>query len=64
TPRRFIDAAASVAAWFSKGRNSSTVAVVFTEKRYVRKPRGTRAGTASCIREKTLFVAPQLPDGE
>ncbi|MBU8922000.1 MAG: DUF814 domain-containing protein [Bacteroidales bacterium] len=62
TPRRLIEIAASVAAYFSKGRNSSTVPVIYTEKRYVRKPRKSRPGTASCQREKTLFVTPVLPD--
>ncbi|MCK4537947.1 MAG: DUF814 domain-containing protein [Candidatus Krumholzibacteria bacterium] len=64
TPRRLIEIAASIAAYFSKGRNSSTVPVIYTEKRYVRKPRKSRPGTASCQREKTLFVSPVLPDDD
>lgn len=62
TPKRIIELAAAVAAWFSKARRSGTVAVVFTEKRYVRRPRKSRPGTAICQREKTLFVKPSLPD--
>ena len=35
--------------------------VMWTEKRYVRKPRGSKPGTAVCLRGKTLFVTPRLP---
>lgn len=62
TSRRMIETAAAVAAWFSKSRNSRTVPVIYTEKRHVRKPRGSRPGTAACQREKTIFVTPALPD--
>ncbi len=62
TSRRMIETAAAVAAWFSKARNSRTVPVIYTEKRHVRKPRGSRPGTAVCQREKTIFVTPALPD--
>jgi hypothetical protein len=61
-PSRIVQAAAEAAAWFSKARNSGTVPVIYTEKRYVRKPRGSRPGTAACLRGKTLFVTPRLPD--
>ncbi len=62
TPKRFIEKAAEIAAWFSKARKSGTVPVVYTEKRYVKKPRKSRPGTAVCLREKTIFVTPSVPD--
>ncbi|MBN2184803.1 MAG: DUF814 domain-containing protein [Candidatus Krumholzibacteriota bacterium] len=62
TPREYIKKAAEIAAWFSKARNSSTVPVIYTEKRYVRKPRKSKSGTAVCIREQTIFVKPSKPE--
>jgi predicted ribosome quality control (RQC) complex YloA/Tae2 family protein len=62
TPRTVIEKAASIAAYFSKARHSSTVPVIYTEKRHVRKPRKSKAGTATCSRSKTVFVKPSLPD--
>ncbi|MBN2070707.1 MAG: DUF814 domain-containing protein [Candidatus Krumholzibacteriota bacterium] len=61
TPGEFIEKAAEIAAWFSKARNSATVAVIYTEKRYVRKPRKSRPGSAICSRERTIFVSPVRP---
>ena len=63
-PREIIEAAAAIAAWFSKARNSSLVPVAYTEKRYVRKPRKAPVGTALMMREKVIMVTPALPEGE
>jgi predicted ribosome quality control (RQC) complex YloA/Tae2 family protein len=63
-PRAAIEAAAAIAAWFSKARNSTLVPVAYTEKRYVRKPRKAPVGTALMMREKVVMVTPALPDGE
>jgi predicted ribosome quality control (RQC) complex YloA/Tae2 family protein len=62
-PKAIVQAAASIAAHHSKARNSKLVPVAFTEKRYVRKPRGAPVGTASIQREKVIFVEPRLPAG-
>jgi hypothetical protein len=62
TPSRIIELAAGTAAWFSKARGSATVPVICAEKRYVRRPRGAKPGTASCSRSKTIFVSPNLPE--
>jgi hypothetical protein len=64
TPKKLIRTAAETAAWFSKARSSGTVAVVYTEKRYVRRPRGSKPGTAATLRSKTIFVTPKPPPGE
>ena len=52
--------AAGVAAYWSKGRTSNKVAVVYTLVKYVFKPRGSTPGTASIRRGKTLLVEPAL----
>ena len=56
-----IHQAASIAAYYSKMKNASSVPVVMTEKKYVRKPKGAPAGTVTLDREKVLFVEPKLP---
>ena len=62
TPKRLIETAAAVAAFYSKARHSTTVPVICAEKRYVRKPRKSKPGTAVCQRSRTIFVRPRLPD--
>jgi predicted ribosome quality control (RQC) complex YloA/Tae2 family protein len=59
--KRCLEEAGSVAAYFSKGRTSQTVSVIYTEKKYVRKPRKAKAGAALYSHEKTLMVSPVLP---
>lgn len=58
--KKVLHDAASAAAYFSRARHSKTVPVVYTEKRYVRKPKGAKPGLAVVEREKTLFVEPKL----
>lgn len=60
--RHITQLAAGLAAHFSRARHSGTVPVILTEKRFVRKPRGAKPGTAAVEREKTLFVAPLSPE--
>lgn len=59
--RKAIEEAASIAAYFSKGRTSSSVPVIYTPKKYVHKPRGSRPGTATCAHEKFIMVTPRKP---
>jgi predicted ribosome quality control (RQC) complex YloA/Tae2 family protein len=61
TPAAVIEKAAAIAAYFSKARHSATVPVIYAEKRYVRKPRKAKPGTAICLRGKTIFVSPEIP---
>jgi predicted ribosome quality control (RQC) complex YloA/Tae2 family protein len=63
-PREVLEAAAAIAARFSKAKHAGTVPVLWTRKRYVRKPRGAAPGLAVCTHEKTVFVRPGLPDGQ
>ena len=64
TPKKLIEKTAAVAAFYSKARHSTVVPVIYTEKRYVRKPRKAKRGTAVCLRGKTIFVKPSLPGDE
>jgi len=59
--RKAIEEAAAIAAYFSKGKTSSAVPVIYAEKKYVHRPRGARPGTATCTREKFLMVRPRKP---
>ena len=57
--REALQDAACLAAYWSKARGSKTVAVNYTEARYVQKPKGAPPGLVTIKNEKTLFVAPR-----
>jgi predicted ribosome quality control (RQC) complex YloA/Tae2 family protein len=63
-PSDVLKAAAAIAARFSRAKHARTVPVIWTRKRYVRKPRKSKPGLATCTQEKTIFVQPGLPAGE
>lgn len=50
--------AALLAAYFSKGRRSSSVPVDATQRRHVRKPKGSRPGFVIYDHHETLYVTP------
>ena len=52
--------AATVAAYFSKARNSSAVPVDFTKVKYVRKPKGAKPGFVIYDHHQTVYVTPTL----
>ncbi len=53
--------AASLAAWYSGGRTSTSVEVDATKRRYVRKIKGAGPGMVTYRNERTLNVRPQSP---
>jgi predicted ribosome quality control (RQC) complex YloA/Tae2 family protein len=57
-PARDLEEAATLAALFSKARTSGTVAVDWTRRKHVRKPRGAPPGRVSILHAKTVFVEP------
>lgn len=57
-----ISEAAAIAAWFSKARNDTMVPVIYTERRYVRKPRKAKPGLVMVEKEKSVMVAPRKPE--
>lgn len=53
--------AANIAAWHSKGRNSSNVPVDYTQVRYVKKPSGAKPGMVIFTDNRTLYMTPKDP---
>jgi len=60
-PREAIRAAASIAAYYSGARNAKSVPVAYTQKKYVRKPRGSAPGSVVMEREQVVMAEPKLP---
>lgn len=60
-PRLVLEAAAAIAAHYSKARRASLVPVIYTRRKYVRKFKGAKPGQVLCEREKTIFAKPALP---
>ena len=61
-PDRTLAEAAGLAAYFSAGRNATTVDVVSTERRHVRKVAGGPPGLVRYHNERTVRAAPLAPD--
>ncbi len=55
-PLTTLRQAAMLAAWYSKGRNSSTVPVDYTLRKYVKKPSGAAPGKVIYTHQKTVYV--------
>ena len=62
-PRSVLEAAAALAAWYSKARGAPRVDVHYCRAADVRKPRGAKAGTVELARHRSVRVAPALPSG-
>lgn len=56
-----LEEVASWAAFHSKARHAGKVPVIYTQKKYVRKPRGAKPGTVHVEREKMIMVRPVEP---
>ena len=61
-PERVLERAAIIGALHSAQKHSSLVAVDYTLKKYVRKPRGAAPGAVVIEREKTRHVSPTAAD--
>ena len=59
-----VSEAALLAACFSRGRDSSNVAVDYTEARHVSKPQGAKPGMVIYTDNKTIFAAPDRTAAE
>lgn len=57
-PRSTVDQAASLAAYYSQGRGSTSVPVDYTLQRYVRHMKNGAPGMVIYEREKTIYVPP------
>ncbi|MBE9008521.1 NFACT family protein [Fortiea sp. LEGE XX443] len=56
--------AANLAAYFSRARQSDQVPVVYTQPKYVYKPKGAKPGIAIYKQERILWGKPQLVNGQ
>jgi predicted ribosome quality control (RQC) complex YloA/Tae2 family protein len=54
--------AAAIAAWHSKAKGSTSIAVDYMLKKHVWKPRGSKAGAVYFTNQKTVIVEPALPE--
>lgn len=61
-PVAVLEVTASLAAYYSKRKTDTLCPVGYTEKKYVRKPKGSPPGLVLVEREKVLLVPPQLPE--
>jgi predicted ribosome quality control (RQC) complex YloA/Tae2 family protein len=57
-PADVLIKAAALAAYYSKGRNADKVAVTYAFARFVKKPKGARAGLVTISERKTIMVSP------
>jgi predicted ribosome quality control (RQC) complex YloA/Tae2 family protein len=57
-PRQTLIEAAKLAAYYSQARSHGKVAVSYTLKKYVRKPKKSPAGLVTLTHEKTVVVKP------
>jgi predicted ribosome quality control (RQC) complex YloA/Tae2 family protein len=62
-PPEVLAEAAKLAAWYSKARYDTKVAVTYTEVRHLRKPKGGPPGAFVVMREEVLVVRPGGEDG-
>ncbi len=59
--KQTIEEVASWAAFYSKASTAGKGPVIYTRKKYVRKPRGSKPGLVTCEREKSVMVRPKEP---
>ncbi len=62
-PKQVLETAAAITAYYSHARNASYVPVVYTQRKYVRKPKGANVGAVVIDKEQTVMVKPALPAG-
>lgn len=61
-PDEALDAAAKIAAYYSKGRESGKTEVDYTFAKYVKKPSGAPAGKVIYTNQHTAYVTPLSPE--
>lgn len=60
-PKNIIKKAASIVAYYSQAKKSKFVPVVYTYRKYVRKPKGAEIGSVTISKEEVIMVEPSLP---
>lgn len=61
-PKYILEQAAQIAAYYSGARNAKHVPVIYTYKKYVRKPKGANPGSVVVTKEDVIIVEPKLPN--
>jgi len=61
-PKDILRQAASIAAYYSSQRNAKYVPVAYTQRKYVRKPKGANPGAVVISKEEVVMVEPGLPN--
>ncbi|MCE7053534.1 NFACT RNA binding domain-containing protein [Algoriphagus sp. AGSA1] len=61
-PGAVLETAAALAAFYSKNKNETLAPVIYTEAKYVRKVKGSPAGSVMVEKEKVLMVVPRGPE--
>jgi len=59
-PNEIIHYAAQLAAYYSKSKGSAMVPVIFTPKKFVRKPKGAEPGQVFVEKEELVLVEPKI----
>lgn len=62
-PKSVLKKAASIAAFHSKAKTAGVVPVSYTLKKFVVKRKGMEPGKVALLKEDTLLVSPEIPDG-
>jgi len=57
-----IEMVASWAAWHSKAKTAGLAPVIYTKRKFVRKPKGAAPGSVKVDKEQVILVRPQKPD--
>ncbi|MTK14062.1 MAG: DUF814 domain-containing protein, partial [Clostridiaceae bacterium] len=63
-PDKTLEEAAMLAAFYSKAKESTKVAVDYTEVRNVHKPNGSKPGMVIYYTNKTIYIDPKKPEIE
>jgi len=58
-PLKVIENVASLAAWYSKSKSNSLASVIYTLRKYVRKPKGSLPGQVIVERETGILIEPK-----
>jgi predicted ribosome quality control (RQC) complex YloA/Tae2 family protein len=59
-PKEIIQKSASISAYYSSQRNGGFVPVAYTQKKYVRKPKGAHPGAVVIAKEEVILVEPKI----
>ena len=62
-PKSVLKKVASIAAYHSKAKTAGVVPVSYTLKKFVVKRKGMEPGKVSLLKEETLLVPPEIPEG-